>query len=63
VIASGAEEKSSRPLLLGAEAVAKAGSKSSSALAEVHVRAALRDDVGTDPPLATTGTAVLGAHA
>ncbi len=36
----------------------KPARKSSSALAEVHVRAALRDDVGTDRPLATTGMAV-----
>ncbi len=40
----------------------KPARKSSSALAEVHVRAAVRDDVGTDRPLATTGMAVFGAH-
>ena len=52
-----ADRYSSAPRLLH-----KAGSKSSSALAEVHVRAAVRDDVGTDRPLATTGMAVFGAH-
>jgi hypothetical protein len=40
----------------------KPARKSSSALAEVHVRAAVGDDVGTDRPLATNGMGVFGAH-
>ena len=40
----------------------KPARKSSSALAEVHARAAVRDDVGTDRPLATNGMGVFGAH-
>jgi hypothetical protein len=36
--------------------------KSRSALAEMHVRAAVRDDLGTDGPLATDGMAVFEAH-
>ncbi len=40
----------------------KPSQKSRSALAQVHARAAVRDDLGTDGPLATDGMAVFGAH-
>ncbi len=51
-----------RTIGLGGGCCTKPARKSSSALAEVHVRAAVRDDVGTDRPLATTGMEVFGAH-
>jgi hypothetical protein len=40
----------------------KPSEKMRSALAEIHARAAVRDDLATDPPLATNEVADFGAH-
>ncbi len=57
-----AEESSGAATALACGCCTKPSQKSRSALAEMHVRAAVRDDLGTDGPLATDGMAVFEAH-